>query len=103
VTALVRLLTRIGGVIGTIIDVRAAQVTAIERREVQRAASVFALAFTAAVFACAAAGFAAVAVLTALGEEHRVVGSTCIAVGFALLAALAVLLARGRAQPDQSA
>lgn len=94
--ALLTLLGRVSSTIGSIIDNRAAQVVAIERREVRRAAGLFALAFVASVFACAAAGFAAVAVLTALGEEHRAVGSACIAAGFALLAAIAVLLARRR-------
>ena len=40
-------------------------------------------------------GIAAFAVLTALSEEHRAAGCACIAVGFALLTALAVFLARG--------
>jgi hypothetical protein len=93
---LLTLLSRVSTVIGSIIDNRTAQVVAVERREVRRAAGLFALAFTAAVFACAAAGFAAVAILTALGDEHRAVGSACIAAGFALLAAIAVLIARRR-------
>lgn len=89
------LVTRLISAFSSIIEGRIGQVAALERREIQRAASVFAFAFTAAVFACAAAGFAAFAVLTALSEEHRAAGCACIAVGFALLTALAVFLARG--------
>jgi len=41
-----------------------------QRSEVRKLASVLALALAAAIFACAAAGFAAYAILVALGEEH---------------------------------
>jgi hypothetical protein len=89
------LVTRIVSAFGSIVEGRIGQVAAFERREIQRAASVFAFAFTAAVFACATAGFAAFAVLTGLSQEHRAAGCACIAVAFALLTALAILLARG--------
>ena len=58
--------------------------------------AVLALALAAAIFGCAAAGFAAYAILVALGEEHRVAGSALIAGCFALLSGIAALLARGR-------
>ena len=92
------LVTRLISAFGSIVEGRIGQVGALERRGIQRAASVFAFAFTAAVFACAAAGFAAFAVLTTLSPEHRAAGCACIAVGFALLTALAILLARGGAR-----
>jgi hypothetical protein len=92
------LVTRLISAFGSIVEGRIGQVAALERRGIQRAASVFAFAFTAAVFACAAAGFAAFAVLTTLSPEHRAAGCACIAVGFALLTALAILLARGGAR-----
>ncbi len=88
------LLTRLGDVLGTAVESRAAQFVASARAEVRRAAKVFALAFAAAIFACGAAAFAAVSILTALGEEHRAMGSAIIAVCLALFAVLAVLLAR---------
>jgi hypothetical protein len=90
------LLGRVGTAVGAIVANRTAQLIALKRYEVRRAAAVIALALTAAVFACAAAGFAAFSILVALGEEHRAAGAALIAGCFALLAGLAVLLARGR-------
>ncbi len=93
---LLSLLGRAGSVVGSVIASRTAQWIALKRSEVRRAAAVIALALTAAVFACTAAGFAAYAVLVALGEEHRAAASALIAACFALLSGLAILLARGR-------
>jgi hypothetical protein len=95
---LLTMLGRVSSVVGSIIASRTTQLVAIRRNEVRRAATVIALAFTAAIFACAAAGFAAFSILVALGEERRAAGSALIADCFALLSGLAILLARGR--PD---
>ena len=92
--AFLGLLTRFSHVLGSVIETRSTQLIAFERREVRRAARVFAFALVAALMACAATAFAAIAVLAALGEEHRAMGSAIIAVCLALLALLAALLAR---------
>jgi hypothetical protein len=92
------LLARAGSVVGSIVATGAAQLVAIKHNEVRKAASVIALAFAAAIFACAAAGFAAFSILMALGAEHRAAASALIAGCFALLSGVAILLARGR--PD---
>ena len=63
-----------------------------ERREVARAARVFALSLAAALFVCAATGFAALAVMFAAGEAHRVAAAIGIAAVFAVLALLAIRL-----------
>jgi len=100
--ALFTLLNRVGAVLNGlngIVESRAAQVAAFEMRAVRRAAGVFALALAAALLACAAAGFAAFAILAALWDTHRVLGSACIAGVLVLLAGIAALLARGITQP----
>jgi hypothetical protein len=89
-------LIRLGTALGSAVAGGTAQFVAAQRHEVRRMASVLALSLAAALFACAAAGFAAFSVITALGEEHRVVGTALIAGCFALLSGIAVLLARGR-------
>jgi hypothetical protein len=94
VTAVLSLLGRLTSAAGAIIASRANQFAAIERREVGRAASIFAFALTAAIFTCAAAGFAALAILSAVGEEHRALAAACIAAGLALIALAAILLMR---------
>jgi hypothetical protein len=93
-SAFVRILVKFSEVLGTAIETRTQKFIAFERMEVRRAAKVLALALAAALFAAGAAAFAAVAVLAALGEEHRAMGAAIIAVCMALLALLAVLLAR---------
>jgi hypothetical protein len=90
------LLGRAGSVIGSMVATGAAQVLAIKRNEMRKAATVIALALSAAIFACAAAGFAAFSILVALGEEHRAAAAALIAGCFALLSGVATLLARGR-------
>ncbi len=92
-------LARLGSALGSIVAGGTAQLVAVQRHELRRLAAVFALSFAAAVFACAAAGFAAYSVLLALGEEHRVLGSALIAGCFALLAGISVLLTRSRPGP----
>jgi hypothetical protein len=85
-----------GSLVGSIVATGAAQLLAIKRNELRKAASMVALAFTAAIFACAAAGFAAFSILVALGEEHRAAAAALIAGCFALLSGVAILLARDR-------
>jgi hypothetical protein len=91
------ILGRVGESLGEIVESRARQVAFFERRELHRAGSIVVLLFVVAVFICAAAGFAAAAVLTAFGERYRVLGALVVAAGFALLAALAALMAQRRA------
>ena len=93
---LLGLLDRLGKLIVGVIESRAAQVIAFERLELRRVARLFALSLVAAVLTCAAAGFGAVAVLAALGEQHRAIGSAIIAASLIVLAGIAALLARGR-------
>jgi hypothetical protein len=57
---------------------------------------VFALSLAAALFVCAATGFAALAVLIAAGAEHRVAAAIGIAASFAVLALLAIRLTGAR-------
>jgi hypothetical protein len=90
------LLGRAGSVIGSMVATGAAQVIAFKRNQVRKIAMIIALALTAAIFACAAAGFAAFSILVALGPEHRAAAAALIAGCFALLSGLAILLARGR-------
>jgi hypothetical protein len=91
-------LVRLGSVLGALVSNGTAQFLETQRAELRRLAAVFALMFTAAMFACAAAGFAAYAILVALGEEHRAAACALIAACFALLSGIAALLARGRRQ-----
>ena len=96
VTPFLGTLARVTSTVGSLLASGTAQLIDAQRSEVRKLASVLALAFAAAIFACAAAGLAAYAILVALGEEHRVAGSALIAGCFALLSGMAVLLARGR-------
>jgi hypothetical protein len=95
-TPLLNSLLRVGSAVGSVLAGGTAQVIAAKRHELRRIAAVFALSLSAALFACGAAAFAAYAVLLALGEEHRVLGSALIAGCFALLSGISVLLARSR-------
>ena len=101
ISPLLSTLGRIGSLAGAIIANRTAQLFAINRLEVRRAAAVMAFALAAALFAVAAACFGALAILVAFGEEHRAAGAGLIAGCFALLAAIAALLARGRSSPPE--
>jgi len=94
-------MSRIGQLVGEAIERRAGRLVAFERREVRRAGSIIALLLAASVFACAATGFAAAAVLSALGERYRVLGASLLAAGFVVLALAAVWLAHRRTRPGQ--
>jgi hypothetical protein len=80
--------------IGAAIGQRAEQTGILMRREIYRAASIVALILFALVCACGAIGFAAAAVLAALGETHRVLAAALVAGGLALAAVLAAYRAR---------
>jgi hypothetical protein len=95
-TPLLTTLARVGSLVGSLLTNGTAQIIETQRSELRRLAAVFALALAAALFACAAGGFAAYAVLVALGEEHRAAASALIAGCFTLLSGIAILLARGR-------
>lgn len=89
-------LVRLGTAISAAVAGGTSHLLAVQRHEMRRLAAVLALSFAAAMFACAATGFAAYAVIIALGEEHRAAGAALVAAGFGLLSGIAVLLARGR-------
>jgi hypothetical protein len=95
-TPLLSALLRVGSALGSVIAGGTAQLVSVQRHELRRIAAVFALSFAAAIFACTGAGFAAYSVLSALGEEHRVLGAALIAGCFALLSGICALLARSR-------
>ena len=97
VTPFLATLARVASTVGSLLASGTAHLIEAQRDGVRKLAAVLALSLAAAaVFACAAAGFAAYAILLALGEEHRVAGSALIAGCFALLSGIAMLLARGR-------
>jgi integral membrane sensor domain MASE1 len=95
-TSVLTALARVGSTVGSILAGGTAQLMAAQRHELRRLAAVFAFALAAALFACAATGFAAYSILLALGEEHRAAASALIATGFALLSGIAVLCLRFR-------
>ena len=93
------LLGRLAGVIGSAIGQRAEMTGILLRREIYRGASIVALLLFALVCACGAIGFAAIAVLTALGVEHRVLGASLIAGILALASGLGIYRARAAIAP----
>jgi len=86
-------LRSIGAAAGSLIESRVDTLIEFERREIARAARVFALSLLAALFVAAATGFAALAILYAAGEAHRVAAALGLAAGFGVLALLAIRLA----------
>lgn len=90
------LLRSLGAVAGSIIESRVDLLVELQRREIARAARIFALSVAAALLACAAAAFAALAVLIAAGPAHRVAAAVGIAASFGVLALLAIRLAGGK-------
>jgi hypothetical protein len=93
---LLLLLRGLGAAAGSAIGNRVDRMIEFERREVARAARVFALSLAAALFVCAATAFAALAVLLAAGEAHRVAAAIGIAATFGVLALLAIRLTGAR-------
>jgi hypothetical protein len=98
-SAVLATVARLGTMLSGIVGERTSRLANAFRAEVRRVASALALALVAAVFAIAAAGFAAVAVLAALWDTHPVLGAGLLAGGFALLALIAVLLVRSATRP----
>jgi hypothetical protein len=94
-------IARLSGMLSGIVGERTARMITAFRLEVRRVAATLALALVAAVFAIAAAGFGAVAVLAVLWDTHPVLGAALVAGGFALLAIIAVLLMRGSTRPAE--
>jgi hypothetical protein len=90
--AVLLLLRGLGAAAGSIIENRLDLLIEFERREIARAARVLALSLAAALFVCAATGFAALAVMYAAGEAHRVAAAIGIAATFGVLALVAVRL-----------
>ncbi len=97
--ALLGTIGRLSGMLSGIVGERTARLMTAFRLETRRVAATFALALVAAMFALAAAAFAAVAVLATLWATHPVLGASLVAGGFALLAIIAVLLMRNATRP----
>jgi hypothetical protein len=90
--AVLLVLRGLGAAAGSLIESRVDMLIEFERREIARAARVLALSLAAALFVCAATGFAALAVLFAAGEAHRVAAAAGLAAAFGVLALLAIRL-----------
>ncbi len=90
------LLRGLGNAAGAMIESRLNMLIEFERREIARAARILALNLAAAVFTCAATGFAALAILWAAGAAHRVAAAAGIALAFAALALIALRSAADR-------
>jgi hypothetical protein len=90
---------RLGNMLAGVVGDRTSRLVDALRLEVRRLAAALAFALVAAVFAIAAAGFAAVTVLVAMWDTHPVLGAGIVAGGFALLAIIAVLLMRSSTRP----
>jgi hypothetical protein len=95
-------LARLAATIGAAVGQRAEHAGMLLRRELYRAASILALLLFAWVCACGAIGFAAVAVLAALGEAHRALGASLVAAGLALAAVAAAYRARVIVAPPRA-
>jgi uncharacterized membrane protein YqjE len=85
-------LRSLGAAASSLIESRTDMLIEFERREIARAVRIFALSMAAVVFVCAATGFAALAILFAAGEAHRVAAAVGIAAAFGVLALLAIRL-----------
>ena len=84
----------LGTTVATSLEKRLERLRAAVRSEVRRAASAFALAIAAAALGFAALAFGAVAILIAAWDSNPVLAAALIALGFCLLAIIAVLLMR---------
>jgi hypothetical protein len=93
-SAVLATIARVGTMLSGVVGERTARLVNAVRQETRRIAAALALALVAAVFAIAAAGFAAVALLAAMWDTHPVLGAGIAAGGFALLTVIAVLLMR---------
>jgi uncharacterized membrane protein YqjE len=86
----------LGATVAGSVEKRLERLRAAIRQEVRRAASALALAIAAAALAFAALAFGAVAILIAAWDSNPVLAAALIALGFCLLAIIAVLLMRSR-------
>ena len=84
----------LGATVATSLERRLGQLRAAVRKEVRCAAAAFAWAIAAATMGFAALAFGAVAILIAAWDSHPVLAASLIALGFCLLAIIAVLLMR---------
>ena len=84
----------LGATVATSLEKRLERLRAAVRSEIRRAASAFALAIAAAALGFAALAFGAVAILIAAWDSNPVLAAALIALGFCLLAIIAVLLMR---------
>ena len=94
VLGLLQSVSHIGEMLAASVDMRVRQLRDGMRAEVRRIAASLALSILAATCGFAALVFGAVAILIAAWSTHPVLAAALIAVGFALVAMLAVLLIR---------
>jgi len=86
---------KIGASVGRLVDDKVRSLRAAVRSEVQRAASAILWGVLAALLAFTALEFAAVTILLAAWDTHRVLAAGLIAAGFLVLAMVAMLAMRG--------
>jgi predicted RND superfamily exporter protein len=91
---LVEAVARLGSVLATGVESRVGRMRAAIRAEVRRAASALALAILAALLGFATLAFGAVAILIAAWDTHPVLAASLVALGFGMLAIVALLLMR---------
>ena len=95
ILGLVQSVGNIGDTLAASVDSRLRNLRDAIRAEVRRIAASLALSILAASCGFAALVFGAVAILIAAWSTHPVLAAAMIAVGFALVAMLAILLIRG--------
>lgn len=100
--ALLGLLRTAGSLLGAAVGGSASRALMLWRQELRRAVTALALALIAALFTCAAAGFAAAGLVEALGDTHRLLAYCLLAVIFVLLAVLSAMLIHRQTAPDHS-
>ncbi len=94
IAGVVEAVGHLGATVATSLERRLEQLRAAVRKEVRRAAAAFAWAIAAAALGFAALAFGAVAILIAAWASHPILAASLIALGFCLLAIIAVLLMR---------
>lgn len=98
VSGILDAMAHLGGTLATTLEARAQRLRAGIRHEVRRAASTLALAIAAAALGVAALLFGAVAILIAAWDTHPVLAAALIALGFGMLAIVAVLVLRSNSR-----
>lgn len=94
IAGIVEALGHLGATVTSSLEKRLEQLRVAIRKEVRRAAAAFAWAVMAVALGFAALAFAAVAILLAAWHTNPVLAASLIALGFCLLAIIAVLLMR---------